>query len=216
MKIISKFKDYYDGGAQYGIDKDIVYIRETTSELINNINLKEFEIIGFCGKIYPIINYSLKFNFNSEWERNPKYYILFEEDTINYTFIEKQNKNITTYIKTFEKEKHHYSWHWKTKREFFNYLKNYKEFNDIFLNKKVPIFHIKNISRYDTEITYNQNLKDLAFYKLFDTNQAFQEISMYISNILVSDVQVKIPVGNDIVLRNSKGFDKWSFRRERK
>lgn len=68
MKIISKFKDYYDSVVQYGQDSSLLYLRE---EYINKTPypfpvlplLHRFEVpspynarigvIGFCGKIYP-------------------------------------------------------------------------------------------------------------------------------------------------------------------
>lgn len=72
MKIISKFKDYYDAGLVYGIDNKLVFVRESHSfqnecdssntEYLDVQNMYEvgekryFQIlggvIGFCGKFY--------------------------------------------------------------------------------------------------------------------------------------------------------------------
>ncbi|HUV84907.1 MAG TPA: hypothetical protein VMV86_04310 [Methanosarcinales archaeon] len=72
MRIISSFRDYYDSGIAYGIDPDLLYVRETRVQKIDNKNpmgkhlhelqnafgtLAEFEghkgVIAFCGKLYP-------------------------------------------------------------------------------------------------------------------------------------------------------------------
>ena len=47
MKIISKFRDYYDGMARYGIDDSLMFIRksEVTQELIHRDILKDFPVM---------------------------------------------------------------------------------------------------------------------------------------------------------------------------
>ena len=67
MRIISKFKDYYDGGAVYGIDKERIYIRETKEISVPLLDTSNFNfefyiskqrevssfgygIVGFCGE----------------------------------------------------------------------------------------------------------------------------------------------------------------------
>jgi len=75
--IISKFRDYYDASVGHGIDKTIVYERETKIikstdffldediagdhsyhwELVRGakVLLYKWEIIGFCGKTYVLL-----------------------------------------------------------------------------------------------------------------------------------------------------------------
>ena len=73
MKIISKLKDYYDGGSVYGIDEAVVLVRTISDEEKGkDISIKDLGIlpsgtkglekkgdveynpflIGFCGKIF--------------------------------------------------------------------------------------------------------------------------------------------------------------------
>lgn len=93
MKIISKFKDYYDCGLFYGVDKSVVYVRHTSEPLTTkeissdsvylpfhksvvsseNVNLKfinfiskKFQILMFCGKAYPIIEIDIRKVFNAK------------------------------------------------------------------------------------------------------------------------------------------------------
>src|SRR5438045_3836385 len=74
MLIDSHFHDYYDVGARYGVDKTVVYKRNSFFEnsslapqsfslyqrdangyyVSGSINTFPF-LIGFCGKVYPVI-----------------------------------------------------------------------------------------------------------------------------------------------------------------
>lgn len=81
MRIISKFKDYYDSVRAYGEDRDLVYVREerdpseevsqdvydTLHRLCRRIPdfgwtadqapLSQEGLIGFCGHLYPVWNF---------------------------------------------------------------------------------------------------------------------------------------------------------------
>lgn len=56
MKIISKFRDYYDGMARYGIDDSLMFIRksEVTQELIHRDILKDFPVMYTNAVIFSI------------------------------------------------------------------------------------------------------------------------------------------------------------------
>ena len=73
MRIVSKFKDYYDGVQAMGYDPELVYVRESRemegdffdSFLLHDNHVFDFpdpkritfwfSIIGFCGALYPVI-----------------------------------------------------------------------------------------------------------------------------------------------------------------
>jgi hypothetical protein len=59
----------------------------------------------------------------------------------------------------------------------------------------------------------NPILKDYEFYKVVDTFQAFQEISMFIGGVLGRG-EKEIVVVEDKYKIAQHGFDKWSFRKE--
>jgi len=50
--------------------------------------------------------------------------------------------------------------------------------------------------------------------KIISPYQAFQEISMFIE--MLGNPEKPIPQPSDDVMRDIKGFDKWSFRKEPK
>lgn len=231
MRIISKHKDYYDGGAMYGIDTKRVYLRELSKLNIDKmkIDLNFFEIIGFCGEIFIVLNASLPtFSCScdhskiiNDWDRNPKDFILFNDDALNYDFVNKNGYEFhkrynTSDTDKYVKKKINHKWSFRWRKEKYNdILKNTDKLNELFIKHKTPIFHIGTQNR-ETILTLNPVLKNYAFYKIYDTTQAFQRLEMFISSVLVSDEQGDVPVGGDVILAKSKGFDKWSFRKEKK
>lgn len=73
----------------------------------------------------------------------------------------------------------------------------------------------KEIERNSSSSWYNQDfymLKDFEFYRIFPTQQAFQEIWQYISGVLGAN-NPDVPVPDDETMRDIKGFDNWSFKK---
>jgi len=230
MKIISKFKDYYDVGASYGIDTTRIFIRE--EKIIENVDFKisEFNVIGFCGKLYPYISVAEKRFESNEWLFDPKYYTLYGEDSINFRFqgFNKKTGELCDFkrapikegfdykIVPYEKKiKFYYRYNFFTHKELYEELIKNKKINNLFIDYKTPIFNITKNSKNNTILIICPCLKDVAFFKIKDPVTAFQEIEQFISNQLVSDTQVIVPVGNDKVIAESKGFDKYSFRKDK-
>jgi hypothetical protein len=223
MLIKSKFSDYYDGGAAYGVDTERFYIREKVifenPKLLSEIRLsREFEVIGFCGNIYPLINHTSR-NFGSDWIRHPKDFTLYGDECVEYTFIEDTKSNkLVKILRTEEAKLRKFSKYYKPinrPQEQYNTLVNSKVLKNIFLEYRVPIFHIGYES--GRELTLNPCLSDFGFYKVKNTVEAFQEIEMYLNNVLTNTEDAKQPVGSDLDLLKSKGFDpKLSFRKDKK
>lgn len=90
---------------------------------------------------------------------------------------------------------------------------NYQS-DDIFLEYKVPVWTIK-LDRSQNNGLINPKLKDYGFDRIKDSFTTFQEISMYLSNILVE--QKETAVIEDKFRIEQHGFDlKKSFRKEKK
>lgn len=216
MRIISKVKDYYDGVQQMGIDKSITYVRDT-KEIINPeikfnmpvVNIKEnnryshvyYSIIGVCGKLYPFVKYL----YNEYPSDRGKESIFYNKDFWNYKYYRKD----------------WYRFDKKTDEELYNEMINNLELKSIFVKYKVPVFlleykygevEIVKNHRNRLVLTLNPILKDFYFQTNLDSFSIFQEIQMFLSNQLVDTISLKVPVGNDEVIGNSKGFDRYSFR----
>jgi len=201
MKIISKFKDFYDGGAVYGVDTERIYVREKKTLDKPDIKYNNFNYLGFCGNIYILKDYSYKIFQN--WDKHPKDSILWEEDALKFNL----SKNIDGKL---IREK---AWkHWDRGLEY--YRNQVKGFN-IFLKYKVPIFFIGvdvDGDKYENKLILNPKLSNFYFQQFYGTVETFQKIEQYISNQLVSELQPDTPVGGNEVLGRSKGFDEYSFR----
>lgn len=216
MLIKSNFQDYYDGGAVNGIDTERMYLRLTKGETTaTRFDMHGLEVIGFCGKIYPFVNFSSK--IFSDWTRHPKDYTLYGEDAILYDFKEGNRRDV------FVKSEARPTFGFNLRREeFIRSLENNVFLKGLFLEYKTPIFHFKAVSEYhwrrgsEHELTINPKLSDFAFYKVKPTIEAFQEIEMYVSNVLTNTESAVMPVGSDLDILKGKGFDpKFSFRKEK-
>lgn len=219
MRLHTNFHDYYDNAVGYGIDENVHYNR-FTKEVEMRIKLKHNHptfgksvlLLGFCGQIYPIIETQIT---NSERE--------IIKRTFAYNFDE---------LVEFEKEKaEYYKLHPPSK--WYCYSSNYYEFSkdqknkinqffqdwsgqddELFLKNKVPVW-VKNLNSYYKTATLNPKLKDYGFDRIKDSFTTFQEISMYLSNILVE--QKEVAVIEDKYRIEQHGFDlKTSFRKEKK
>ncbi len=237
MLILTKRKDYYDGVVgTLGVDKTLVYDRQEVElqekdfpddfkrkryswnksndtqfyNIARHDIKKEFQkkyqhysyfLIGFCGKLY------IGWKLYSEVRKNSGITDLVTEFTYDFE-----------YIKTIIKPREY----WGNIVDDVNYITNYDSLY-LFRNLKTPIFV------YDTDykrtllgkywrngqekFIVNPNLGDYEFYKVFDSFQAFQEISMFIGGVLGRG-EKEIVVVDDKYKIAQHGFDKWSFRKE--
>ena len=240
MYIIAKKKDYYDGVVgTMGVDKTIVYNRETID--VENTNMpKPFKgkegywgiryretpfheltyhslkrecrgvcdehahfIIGFCGKLY--IGWKLY------REIDPITHAISTEITYD-----------TEYMQSILEEK---SWH-NNLNDNINYVLSYNAL-PMFRELKAPVFVYdgdferktfdKKRSIYNSmkpKFFINPLLKNYEFYKVFDTFQAFQEVSMFMGGVLGAN-EKEITVVADKYKIAQHGFDKFSFRKDK-
>lgn len=90
-----------------------------------------------------------------------------------------------------------------------------RKYDDVFVGLKSPIFRFEKLvgARF-YQLTLNPCLKKDLFQKIKIPTDCFQEISMYVGNQLVTQEDPKAAISDD-VLRDEKGFNKWSFRKHR-
>lgn len=221
MRLHTDFHDYYDTAVGYGIDENVHYNRFTKEvELILarktdhpvGIYSGELFLLGFCGEIFPLIEIQTT---------NKERQIIYQKFAYNYDeLIEFQNERIR-YYNLFPLSK----WYFRRaeivdfpkdeKSRIKQYFQDWRWKDDsIFLRNKVPIW-VKKLRHYNKIAILNPKLKDYGFDRIKDSFTAFQEISMYLSNILVE--QKEIAVVADKFRIEQHGFDlKKSFRKEKK
>jgi hypothetical protein len=226
MKIISKFKDYYDSAAGFGIDDTIMYVR-TQKEIVLRTSLLSIPKVNhensFGGyRVRP----AFKSFFGEPIKYEGSFYltgcligiagqifvclkVTYRQDERKYKYLH----SIAGFNEIFEKTKdRHFFYHEKFSAEnFFAYLLTSLKQMDIFQLYKVPVFVIRLSHNTPPLLTLNDELKALEFYKVVDPFTAFNNISGFISGVLGSKEHEMVHI-NDKDMLVAKGFDQWSFR----
>lgn len=209
MLILSKHKDFYDG-ATIMVDKETVYDRKT--EQVHDFDSSGYKylynetprdvkwgsstevrspfVLGFCGKEY----------FGVVHGDN-----LFQDGVHNgtgvtYGHLPKPSKaNIFYYKEMYE----------------LSLTVHGREKMDLFLEHDCPVYLIfRSTTEWKIDFIKNPVLKTLDFGKISDSFSTFQEIHVFLREILLRGEQT-LPVEVSEKDRiTSRGYDKWSFRRE--
>ena len=201
MRIVSKFRDYYDGAARDFSKDSLCFVRKT--EIVQKTQAYDysqpktveglgkhiwtpsygddcdFGVIGFCGKIYPYIKFG-------------RY--------LNPVFLYKAGGcKSSVYVRGYNGD---VDW--------------FKRFQDppnplsrVFFDHKAAYF---NLTR--DGLTIYPILRQLAFFKVFGVPDAYQTIEMYLGNVLHRRDNPYIAPVPDKIKAESHGFDKWRFRKE--
>lgn len=219
MRIISKFKDCYD---RFTTPTEPTFLRNTVEETIQvngslpsgGFPLDKYDyswnsrksfygfILGFCGKVY--------FGMQTCTESEYQYECFYSEESLY-----KKYPKITRSKQLKQQDNFNYAHDmWGTRLGFNLPVDVQKGFHQYF-NSQCPIFIITDKGAYerDYKLTRNPNCKKWEVYKLFPIPQMFQEIEMYLGGFANPDK--KIPDISDKDLLEAKGFDKFSFRKDK-
>lgn len=183
-----------------------------TRELIN--------FVGFCGVLYPFV-YTRYYDKNGREQEN-FYFEASEEAAIALD----RTHSLRYYSRWMKKDDYKKS----TLKNLETLLALRIPAEDLFHRLKTPVFILPQpdsmVERkfaggyiFDREkktydpVYINPSLKELGFYRVVDPFTAYQEISMYITGVLgvnkVPPVQI-----SDVHMRDAKGFDERSFKKE--
>lgn len=195
MRVVSKFRDFYDIGLGLGYDSHVDYIR-TPREVIFKDGASpekeffgklkfynrydqhvfiEFVIIGFCGQFYPLVIATSK---------SKKTYCYSLEELGAIVKIDR----------------------WSSYEKFYEDVKALKN-DELFIANHSPIV-IVDVAK----ATWNAFLKPYEFVRIIDPYQAFQKIEMFLGNMAAPEKP--IPKQSDIEKVKSHGFDpKMGFRK---
>jgi hypothetical protein len=226
MLIISKFHDYYDTALAHGIDKEIVYRRETSDiELTGTIPSYRTNRKGiyrgyviFSGQEFPFVQVSIP---------EPSFLPIVTHSLHHIYSLEDLDKLLEKY--PYFKESHPaLSKDHKNKPSRWQYMhrecvtnrlgieKHLKsslnlDLNDIHFKHDAPSL-LKWIGFFGAKAYKNPSLRDLEFFKVKDTYTAFTELSQYISGVMGGKTPKMVEI-DDIYRIEAHGFDKkTSFR----
>jgi len=219
MRIISNFKDYYDGYADYS-DNNTILIRNQPNEVkLEGNELNQYHkgtnfsslpyltkqghyskeqvyttLFGFCGKIYNVFHFWYYTDKNLIRER----YSVLLYDTALIDYIEENNA-----VKYFTDD---------TAKRINKQINTNKEstvLQSYFLKYRTPFFTVNNKGL----INLSPNLKELLFSKIIGGGECFQEIERFYTNELATEKQIPTFVGDNKTKILNAGFDlKTSFR----
>jgi hypothetical protein len=225
MKIISKYHDYYDGVGAHDREPTPVYLRH--SKDIKDVKIERdylkigridfrpnnstfkhdrvayIRIVGFCGKMYPFLHVTKYYGTwgNDDDEKDEEF--IYDHDRLDAL-----------------EYKHYLRWLGEKPGLFYkrdDYIKNLnssEELKSLFKKYNTPVFLLTKVWN-EPYLTINPILKDFHFAKAIDPYTAYQELSMYLGNELTQEHQGNVPTGDDKTLASSKGYDRFSFRKDK-
>lgn len=231
MLLIKSFDDYYDFGIGFGVDKKIVYNRKMltasvgydevtllgttdkmgekadpeTAEKIRSIVeyvskhgrrpgfhspllFREIAYLGFCGKIYTVPYSSANFPLRE--------YFWTRDDVP----LKALNKSLNVIESGFDKKARTVE-KWLDKNE----LVKIHDAHDFFIEHELVCFLVMG-----STVIINPVLSKLGFQKYMPGLEAFQTLSMFLAEMNTHEVDNTS--GSDEDIRDSKGFDKASFK----
>ena len=226
MRVISKFRDYYDTVQMFGHDEHVIYTRHIEEvkaplalvELIDKMPYYHnggFRasplIVGFCGTLYPAMHIYAGF---PEFNRTTDVYAYSLPSLLK---ILRKLPDKGHRYKNFVREI--YKNHWFYGRTKFNLSEMTRskvlepiEKLELFFKYKTPIFSVEKTGiRSYSKVKLNPCLKDLDFQRVIDPYQAFQEIDMFLSGVLGIG-NPSISTIEDKYMKEQKGFGKYSFK----
>lgn len=222
MRIISRFKDYYDSYCTHDKDQTL-YVRNTEhikdvaaphyhstdNKWLENLVVKlDCYDLGFCGKFYRFWRVLIDY-------KEPKFFYHFDElDKYFNTASKKEAKwwnepvhgRIYTMLHMTNKG-------WKSQEQFYLTDSRHQSWNGLFDKYKSPVMISSIITQGEKGITLNPKLSSFQFYRVMPDWKAHQELDMYLGNI-AEDRKV-IPEIDDVTMAEAKGFDKFSFRKDK-
>lgn len=241
MRIVSKFKDYYDSAASFGVDMSQVFVRKSDtvdSHLAKSLysdfftkaprkesrywsryyHSKEWslqtELIGFCGSFYPLFNFTFC-NKNDKAGVAVLTYQAFTMDDV-ISILEKHDKDFLGSEAWLTKDLESSV----SKRRFLTTIEHSKNLfsDELFHKTKSPYWLVKQKERQGDRVNglpvvLNPVLKDLSFQKIKNPYSAYQEINQFYFGVMTSHGN-EIPYIEDKYMVQSKGFDtKYGFRK---
>lgn len=183
-----------------------------------NSSNNEFDVqtyvIGFCGKLYQAFHCTLMTTYGRKEEKYTLYNIEDLDKFFETHFPKELNKYYSQETVFYYEQDGLKGLHSRFQKSIKDFERIYRETQwdrtvEILIETyRTPVF----IRCPDNTVLINGILNPLEFWRVFDHFTTYQEISMFLSNIAAPEKP--IPQPSDIDMRDAKGFDKWSFRKE--
>lgn len=235
MRLISKYTDYYDGIIKsYYDNSGYLFVRDQRDLVIPNcpyfggnddFSYKDiryhiyFNLIGFCGVIYPVIKLS-SYSSSMFNQLVDDYFYSAEEF---YNFIPVDKLKLVNKRRFFIQSLSDRVESWFSSGIFQRYYMSYEEiFNNpkllnIFDSEKIAYFYYstEDNSIRDKGKTFKiyPVLSDLKFYRVYDIHECYQKLEHYLTNELTPPDEINVVISDELKAQ-SHGFNKYSFRKD--
>ena len=192
-------------------------------------------VVGFCGKLYPAVAIN-KVLLEGEDAPTICYTPAEVDDFVERNFKSRQLDSYRSH------NRKHYRWYSRSSigigqkdvGKFFAAFTVNRPQHRLFVERQAPVFiarhtrgwrkrhrytfgdiafHLNSSRREDSDSAEWTTLKSLGFFRIIDTYTAYQEIQMFLSGVFGAP-NPHIPVPDDKTMRDIKGFDKMSFKKE--
>lgn len=216
MRLHTDFHDYYDSAIGYGVDEKVHYNRfkKDADILLKSVADRPVHrrsgILGFCGNLYPFIEIS-HYDKKRECDLDDEFDGKIVQVYFAFSLEEYKKKEHDWYDYSDDFEYFDNTEKIKLKQFFLDWRTSSDE---MFLSFRCPVWMMHFYKKSPNGVL-NPRLKNLGFDRIKSPFDAFQEISMYVSNILVE--QKPVASVEDKYRIQQHGFDlKESFRRPKK
>jgi len=229
MKVIRSYNDYYDGVLSNFAQEQVPFYNRKAIK-IDDLEYNELrrdlpDIQGVTVVPYKDdMAHISKYRFNNQIDLSTavigfcgKLYIVFYSTTIggddgipviSYPTTEILNDSFAIVKRSYYLNEYKIKIDKSNVQLIIDRWINEKILLDLFIKYKVPSFAYTNKG-----LTLNPCLKDFNIQKVIHPYTVVQELEMFLNNDLCDTVTPPMPVGNDVVIAQSKGYDKWSFRK---
>lgn len=240
MRIVGKGKsDYYDSCMGYGQDPNLCYVRNPVEhdwqsplfekamnlkmksdwtwrawKIDHNIKIDKYNyelesgLVGFCGKVYAFIRVDKSMRgYYPSYNQTDKYFYT-EESLIKYL------KSEGWKGEKYERSDYRFSGY--LNRERVRELFETVDAEDFFFDIGNPVWSIQRSTELGRAMVFIENpcLKELQFYKVFDSFSAYQELSMFLGGVMGEAHPPTVAI-SDEEMKVKKGFGhKYAFKKE--
>jgi len=208
---------------QYGFDPDLLFVRETKEiEVPKTRNDYKYiqsilslchdyyntvYFLFFCGKVYPLVRI---------WGCTALYGTVTDyiEEQHAILIKEPHNRLALEFVNGSEKTWRNVSFNFSEKGliALEKHLQTVVVPSEIFIEMDAPYFVVSESGKSGLNIIKNPPLNKYSFFKLLDPFNCYQEIRMYMGNVLTTINMMPYTTGGDKVVAQQHGFDDMSFR----
>lgn len=221
MRIISKFRDYYDAAQAHGQDQRLVYVREHQqfkcpgepavpaflAELGEPLRLRASSevrsgrtrvlspfLVAFAGKLYP----GLRVAVQRGLKETVQYFYDWDSVQAHHADWSEEHNLFTFSDRTESRMKAHFALHGSTQMQA-HLTAHRLGVVLVFTDGRHVVYEV------------NPSLQQLEFYRVLDAWQAFQELSMFWGGLAAPEKTLAPLAEADRLTQH--GFDHMSFRK---